>query len=82
MALSRGWSLLGKNWCANHGCGAVAEPSGVMKNAFEAGSSPGTVGAAVKCVTLDDEQRVAAHGPRRRDHELLAVAGEPRRSCR
>ena len=29
VALSRGWSLDGKMWCARSGCGAVAEPSGV-----------------------------------------------------
>ena len=38
-ALSRGWSLDGMKTWAPSGCPAVAEPSGVMKNAVESSSS-------------------------------------------
>ena len=47
-ALSRGWSLAGMKTWALSGCPAVAEPSGVKKNAVESSTSGfGSSGSAV-----------------------------------
>ena len=52
VALSRGWSLDGRNRCAKFGCAAVAVPSGVEKNAAEESTSGSTtVGVAVYWAT-------------------------------
>jgi hypothetical protein len=63
--------------CANHGCGAVAEPSGVMKKPVEDGSSPGTVGVATKCDT-----RTTNSPPLRRWRLGVITSSSPSRAKR
>ena len=63
LALSRGWSLDGRNRCAKFGCGAVAEPCGWKKNAVVEKSSEfglGGRGDEVRDVTMNGARCAAA----------------------
>ena len=63
LALSRGWSLDGRNRCAQLGCGAVAEPCVWKKNAVvEKSAEFASVGAAVKCETVTRNGRPLRSG--------------------
>ena len=54
----------------------MADPSGVVKNAVEAGSSPGTVGVAAKSLTLTTKRLPFAQRAAGGYDQLLAVAHE------